>query len=438
MTTEHQALHPLAGTPFGTVVRGRPGVAAATPAPEYYLATEKDADRKHGPGKTGGRLGHDLTLREALRNVTWTWMAAHREQQVAHLRGQARALDFPGRLNTLMAGAVHAQLDGRPADHAAVGFLPHTHKAPLATAHAVLREAAGRMGLRGDHELLPHDRRVPTANSPAVTEHETAKEPMRKMETLMKRSKNVRQQVRNITPGQAQQRRTQYAQSIGLKPVDDTGDSRFPQAKGNRLPVSPFFSVEHETAHAMMTPPGQTIRQYQNHLSAHADARKPTPDEEDDWQGDEEHAETQHHENIANQAENLIDRRAGVDPSKFRSEFRTLPVSPKDVDNDYDETGPTDEDATARARAAAAVEGRPAPTGIPHEDIRDEARAVVRDFDNGARFDPTGRIQRRPDTGATLDQRINLAAGPGNPRLRALLAVSKARRAVPEPQLQKP
>ncbi len=429
-----QPLHPLAGTPFGTVVRGRPGVPAVALDPQFYAATLRDVNRLHGDGKAGGRLGHDLSLREALRNVTWAWQAAHREQQIAHMRGQGRALDFPGRLNTLMAGTVHAQLDGTAADPAGAGFLPHTHKVPLEAAHGVLREAAARMGLKTGHDLLPHDRRQPVATSPEVSGHTMAKsEPMRKVEALMKRSKNVRNQVRNITPVQADNRRVKYAQSVGLKPVDDTSESRFPQAEGNRLPHSSFFAVEHETAHAMMTPPGKTIRQYQDQLSAHADPRKPTPDEEDSWQGDEEHAEAQHHENIANQTENLIDRRAGVDPTRFRSSFRALPVAPKDVDNEYDEGGPVDEDATKAARDwAYATPGAQVPEAIPHEGIRDEAREYVHQFDQGARFDPTGRIERRPGEGATLDQRINVAGaagGPGfNPRLRSMIAASKARK----------
>jgi hypothetical protein len=375
-----EPLHPLAGTPFGTVVRGRPGVPAVVLDPVYYAATQRDVNRLHGDGRSGGRLGHDLTTREALRNVTWAWQAAHREQQIAHQRGVGRSLDFAGRLNTLMAGAVHAQLDGTAADPAAAGFLPHTHKVPLAAAHSVIREAASRMGLKTHSDLLAPDQRVPVATSPEVSGHAMAKgnyeghfspskhilarearpfkagqtvystlhtgekipftitsgearlfrgdggtrdvphvhikpvgqpstsfntgwyplnalhfegepflqgkwmakaEPLRKMEALIKRSKNVRNQVRNITPPQADARRAQYARSVGLKPVDDTSDSRFPQAEGNRLPNSSFFAVEHETAHAMMTPPGQTIRQYQDHLSAHADPRKPTPDEED-------------------------------------------------------------------------------------------------------------------------------------------------------------
>jgi hypothetical protein len=436
-----QPLHPLAGTPYGTVAPGRPGAAAVVLDPQYFSATLRDVNRLHGDGKAGGRLGHDLTLREALRNVSWAWMAAHREQQVAHMRGAGRALDFPGRLNTVMAAAVHSALDGTAADPARAGFIPHTHKVPLETAHGVLREAAARMGLKRPHELLPADRRQPVATSPEVSGHTMAKtEPMRKVEALMKRSKNVRDRVRfepqltlpkvgvprqELSQETVEGRRVKYAQSIGLKPEPWSGEGAFPKANRNRLPHGGNFGVEHETAHAMMTPQGKTLNQYQTHLTAHA---KPRPMGDSDFDDtDDEHEAAVHDENVANMLEHKIDRRAGVAPAAFSSEFRnetSLPYAGTDREPD-------------QYYGDAYEDDKPAIRGLPPQHVRDEAGAYAQQFDEGARFNPTGRVERMPEqgwpSGSTLDQRINLAGkagGPGtNQGLRALMAQSRARQA---------
>lgn len=244
-----------------------------------------------------------------------------------------------------------------------------------------------------------------------------------RLESLAKRSKNVREMISKITPRQAEQRRVKYAQSIGLKPVKDPfintpGSSNFPQASRSKLPYGDSFGIEHETAHAMMTPSGKTVRQYQDYLSSHA---KPQKQDEDSYEPDDDHYETQLDDVRANQLENLIDRRAGVAPSKFRSEFRTNIVGPRDQEEMPE--GWVDEEATKRARRSGLPRWKrnsgknQRSIELPNPEIRSEAQDTARDFDEGARFTGQGKItqsrygQNGPHGSGplkqTLDQRIN-------------------------------
>lgn len=218
---------------------------------------------------------------------------------------------------------------------------------------------------------------------------------------LEKRSKNVREQTRNITPEQATQRRVQYAQNIGLKPkvgfVGGTGDGNagFPKARGNVLPYGGNFDVTHETAHAMMTPEGMSVGQYQRQLTAHG------APEDDTGEGDELHAQAVHEDNVANQLEHRIDRRAGVG-QQFAGTFRQDMNVPQDNQDD---------EALSRLYEPTEDHPNPFPVGklgqVPAKGIGEEAAGYAQPFDAGARFDPKGRIQP-PE--ATLHGRVSQGA----------------------------
>jgi hypothetical protein len=166
---------------------------------------------------------------------------------------------------------------------------------------------------------------------------------LRKAEELEKRSKNVRDKTRNITADQAEQRRTAYAHKIGLKPkhtvgpggFDDTFDhneNSMPAARGRTIPYSGKFGVEHETAHAMMTPVGSTIRDHQRWLNAgdkagerygnwhHSNYTDGAARSKDPERDAEHHESAIAEENTARHVEHMLDRRAGV--GAHRNEFR--------------------------------------------------------------------------------------------------------------------
>lgn len=249
---------------------------------------------------------------------------------------------------------------------------------------------------------------------------------LRKSVELAKRSKNVREQTRNISPRQATERRVQYAQSLGLKPQKTFVGDGFPQAKQNKLQYGDNFAVEHETAHAMMTPPGSTIRQYQRYLSSHSEPKDDPSN--DSWEPDEAHAQTQHEENVANQLENMIDRRAGVSP-KHASKFRGIAVKSKNA-GDEELSDDVDYDATERMWGTK----KPGPENVFTQDVRDEAGKSAERFDAGARFNNRGRVEGQ----FNLDQRINLAAKQGglagHARLREMIRGAAAKK-TPQPQL---
>ena len=216
------------------------------------------------------------------------------------------------------------------------------------------------------------------------------------------KSKNVKQKTRDITPQQAEARRKQYAESIGLRPTNSIvalrpqstiGPGQFPKARRNQLGYGNQFGVEHETAHAIMTPEHQTIRQYQKELSVHAGPEKIPKDTE--YGGDidydspqyEQHETAIHHENVANRIENMIDRRAGVSPKKFKSKFRDSVLAPAGQDDD------SGEDQT--------------------ESLRDDARHHINQFDQGARFTNQGRIKQPQGINAKINAKMNKALEPG-------------------------
>lgn len=204
-----------------------------------------------------------------------------------------------------------------------------------------------------------------------------------------------------LDPDQAEARRIQYARSIGLDPQQSRGNvDGFPQSNGgNELPYDSNFPVEHETAHAMMTPPGKSIAQYQKELSAtdrlpsdmYRDIGSQNPDKRNAALASPEyqaHALGTQQENIANYLEHHIDRRSGLDATKFQSRFRLPGVPVGNVNNEFpiwDKSGPRQ---------------------IPSKVIRDEAKPYAQKFDEGARFTPEGKVA--PPTG--VDAKINARA----------------------------
>jgi hypothetical protein len=84
---------------------------------------------------------------------------------------------------------------------------------------------------------------------------------------LEKRSKNVRQQTRNITPEQRKARIAQLMARHGVFASEGRQDRFGIGPKQNRVTYTPHAgSPEHEFAHYLMTPDGMTPRQYQKQL----------------------------------------------------------------------------------------------------------------------------------------------------------------------------
>lgn len=216
-------------------------------------------------------------------------------------------------------------------------------------------------------------------------------------EVLDKTSWNVKQQRANITPQQAEGRRAAYAQRLGLKPQKNgktmgapppagKAAAWVPAATRNTLPYTGDFGVEHETAHAMMTPEGSTLRQYQNHLTQHSAPQGPSAGEDPDFydpiHDEAAHIEAVGHENTANRIEYGIDRRAGVDPHKFKSKYRDDIVQPIDAGDYFD---PSDRSADT-----------------------EEAQHYHQKFDEGARFNHLGRIAPPSGPDAKINARARL------------------------------
>lgn len=195
---------------------------------------------------------------------------------------------------------------------------------------------------------------------------------------------------------QVEARRHRYAQSIGLNPYrDKLTERKFPQSKGGtNIPYDNQFPLEHETAHAMMAPAGRTIADYQKELSG--------TDSPGNGRGDLESEEFQRHavgtqqENIANQLEHHIDKRAGVDPKQFASPFRT-PSFPMGIPSHSESKYPVRE---REGNALSSQFTKP---------VREDARAYAQRFDEGARFNKEGKIQ--PPSG--IDAKINARAKKG-------------------------
>jgi hypothetical protein len=252
---------------------------------------------------------------------------------------------------------------------------------------------------------------APPVQQPAtvgMTKHEIGHALWKALEELDKTSWNVKQQRANITPQQAEARRVQFAQSIGLKPQKNGKTMGAPPPKGyavalvpaatrNKLPYTGEFGVEHETAHAMMTPAGNTLRQYQNHLTRNSKPQGAGLGEEaefyDPIEDEQQHIAAVHDENIANRIEYGIDRRAGVDPHKFKSKFRDEVVQPVD---------------------GASGGGLDYFDAIDHPNTTATAQSYHQRFDNGAKFNQYGHVVDPKG----VDAKINARAGIRLPGLR--------------------
>lgn len=244
------------------------------------------------------------------------------------------------------------------------------------------------------------------------------------LEELVKRSKNVREQTRNITSEQAKQRRLQYANSIGLNPIEvEERDGAFPSssdeldAQGDNetlLGYNDKFQIEHETAHAMMTPKNMSIRDYFDHLAS--GKTKTSWDMGRDY---ENHVD----ESVANAAESMIDRRAGV--GRWASTFRNrqplsdvLGSSKEDPNHEETPHGKTFEDKYYTDFPAP-----PAKSGISgnaqrQRDLKPfkaKAAEAIEQFDQGAKFTPEGTIKQPTGINAKINARSKEKIGKSEP-----------------------
>jgi hypothetical protein len=224
-----------------------------------------------------------------------------------------------------------------------------------------------------------------------------------------------------LTDAQVDARRETYARSLGLDPISTKPESRreprvathgnFPNAEGsNELPYDSSFDAAHETAHAMMTPDDKLLSDYQNWLTARADKPEvPEYSDDNDVQAEQDdqfnedvadYDEGAHHENVANQMETHIDRRAGVDPHMYQSKYRSQLRGYDEESKPYDPKSGTVPSSPVAARV---VSGRK----IPFADagIRAEAREHVQGFDEGKSFTPTGRTLYPAGVDAAINAR---------------------------------
>jgi hypothetical protein len=120
-----------------------------------HALTRDEVNGKYGEGRRVGPLGQ-RTGREAKRAIEWEWLAAHKQRDLAKQIGvNVSDDDFHRELNTVMHDAVHRAITGEVRDPGDEGFTPHAHKIPLETAHRMVDEAAGSMGLPDDHTRSP-------------------------------------------------------------------------------------------------------------------------------------------------------------------------------------------------------------------------------------------------------------------------------------------
>jgi predicted GNAT family acetyltransferase len=217
---------------------------------------------------------------------------------------------------------------------------------------------------------------------------------LNKSEVLEKRSKNVREQTRNITPEQALARRLKYAISLGLKPQSSSKDG-FPEAQGNTVPYNDNFGIEHETAHAVMTPKGHTISSYQKELG---------PSEGD--YGRDYNSTVD--ESTANRLESMIDRRAGVGghASKFR--VRT-PLGSVLSESTVD----PNEEGVPGAHTYEHEYWKQFPDDSSQEGVAtlkpftSRAKPYINKFDQGAKFNEKGEITESNNINAKINKKMN-------------------------------
>ena len=106
-------------------------------------------------GRRIGKLGIHRTTREAMRAVHWEWLAAHKQRELNEQIGiNVPDEVFHRELNTVMHDAVHRAVTGKFTEPSGEGFEPSSEKVPLEHALGTVREHAGRLGLKGMHDLL--------------------------------------------------------------------------------------------------------------------------------------------------------------------------------------------------------------------------------------------------------------------------------------------
>lgn len=123
---------------------------------------------------------------------------------------------------------------------------------------------------------------------------------------LEKRSKNVREQTRDLSTEKRNRRLRQYAGKLGFRVSSADKDSRRDQfgvgedQRGINLSAATGM-LEHEIAHAIMTPTGMSLREEQKRLGHKAMGQSP-----------EAHAAAIRQEHVSFDAQPMIERRAGV------------------------------------------------------------------------------------------------------------------------------
>lgn len=113
-----------------------------------HALTIKDINQKYGEGRRVGPLGK-RTLREALRLVEHSHMAANKQRQLATQMGvHISDGDFNREYNTHMHDSVHRALHGSHSNPAEKGFVPHSHQVPLTTSLQIVKDHANKLGLK--------------------------------------------------------------------------------------------------------------------------------------------------------------------------------------------------------------------------------------------------------------------------------------------------
>lgn len=242
----------------------------------------------------------------------------------------------------------------------------------------------------------------------------TGKSELIELEELTKRSKNVREQTRNITTEQAKQRRLQYASSIGLNTQETAIHVTTPSnniLSGNTIGYNNFYGPEHETAHAMMTPKGKTIKEYLRSLTPFVVTPQfiATPQ----TVGNREVYQSAVDESVANATESMIDRRAGVggNASRYRSRFQLESLIGEKI---IPEGGGSDEDNYHDKYHDEFPVPHEIPLPLGSETQRNlkpfkaKAAEAIEQFDEGAKFTPEGTIKQPTGIDAKINARSKL------------------------------
>lgn len=214
-----------------------------------------------------------------------------------------------------------------------------------------------------------------------------------------------------LSNGTVRKRREAYARKQGLDPILSPGIDFPNSGKTNELSYGRDFGVEHETAHALMTPKDKTLGQYQQWLTD----RTNEPSNLDEDFGDKMDAfeEGAHDENVANAMESHIDRRAGLDPHMFQAKFRSSPKGASNGDYDDSDSGPINpKSGTVVSNPVFKEKNNHLPNRVQepkqnffNQDIRDEAREHIQGFDEGKKFNSKGQVVQPTGVDAKINQR---------------------------------